>query len=335
VKTIRLDPLHPDPAAIALAADVIRRGGLVAFPTETVYGLGANALDPEAVERIYATKGRPSFNPLIVHCGDLVSARALTDRWPAEAERLGQAFWPGPLTLVVSKQERVPAIVTAGLPTVALRVPSHAVAAALLSEAGLPIAAPSANRSTQLSPTRAEHVLKGLGEGVDLVLDAGVTPVGIESTVVDLSGREPLLLRPGMIDSAQLEEVLGRELMTPRPPAEGEARRSPGMLHRHYAPRARLVLLGPDGAEHLSAEVRKAKSAGRTVGALLLDIQSDAGIDFPIRMPFDAGGYAQSLYDTLYRLDDAGCQLVFVELVPDEPRWAGVRDRLTRAATPA
>ncbi|MQA92077.1 MAG: threonylcarbamoyl-AMP synthase [Gemmatimonas sp.] len=330
--TIRLDPTHPDPEVIAHAARILRSGGLVAFPTETVYGLGANALDPEAVGRIFTAKGRPSFNPLIVHCADLASARALAAKWPPEAERLGRTFWPGPLTLVVPKRGRVPAIVTSGRSTVALRVPRHPVAAALLTEAGVPIAAPSANPSAQLSPTRAEHVLKALGGRVDLVLDAGEAPVGIESTVVDLSETDPVLLRPGMVDASQLEEVLGRELLTPVAPSGEGARPSPGMLDRHYAPRARLVLLGADGADRLAGETRKAKAAGKIVGALLLDVQPDPWIDVLVRMPFDPDAYARVLYDTLHRLDDTGCEVVFVESVPGDGRWAAVRDRLARAA---
>src|SRR5690606_26507278 len=193
----KVDPENPDPAIIHHAASLLRNGGLVAFPTETVYGLGANALDPGGVRRIFAAKGRPSFNRLIVHCAGISEARALAAEWPSGAEELGSTFWPGPLTLVLPKRPFVPDEVTAGLPTVALRVPGHPVAQALLHAAGIPIAAPSANPSSRLSPTRAEHVIKGLGERVDLVLDAGESPVGIESSVVDLSGPLPVLLRPG------------------------------------------------------------------------------------------------------------------------------------------
>src|SRR5579863_7725174 len=194
---------------IRRAGDLIRRGRLVAFPTETVYGLGANALDAEAVERIFRVKGRPSTSPLIVHVASEQTARGLTTEWPPAAGSLARKFWPGPLTLVLPKRDCIPVIVTAGLPTVGLRVPSNAVALALLTEAGVPIAAPSANRFTELSPTTAEHVLKSLGAEVDLILDGGPTEVGIESTVISLSGPEPLLFRPGMISKAHIEEIIG------------------------------------------------------------------------------------------------------------------------------
>lgn len=331
-----LDADFPDPATIALAANLLRSGGLVAFPTETVYGLGANALDPDAVRRIFAAKGRPSFNPLIVHCAGLPEARSLAATWPEAAERLGRAFWPGPLTLVLPKRQDVPDIVTAGLPTVALRVPSHPVAQALLLAAGIPVAAPSANPSSRLSPTRAEHVIRALGDRVDVVLDAGETPVGIESTVVDLSGDEPVLLRPGSIDVPRLESVIGRELLAAgHSQSTGDAPRpSPGMLQRHYSPRARVVLLGGRGRREVAEIASAAKAAGRRVGALLLDAPAPPAVDHPVFMPADARGYARLLYDTLHRLDDLGCDVVLVEPVPDDPDWAGVRDRLTRAAAP-
>ncbi|HEY0970121.1 MAG TPA: L-threonylcarbamoyladenylate synthase, partial [Gemmatimonadales bacterium] len=216
--TIRVDPVSPGPQVLAHAASVLRRGGLVAFPTETVYGLGANALDSDAVARIYAAKGRPSFNPLIVHVADATAARTLATAWPEAAERLAAAFWPGPLTMVLPKQPRVTDLVTAGLPSVALRVPAHPVALALLRAAGIPIAAPSANRYTELSPTSAAHVERGLGDRVELILDAGPTRVGIESTVVDLTGERPVMLRPGIISADALAAVVG-PLGAPAAPA--------------------------------------------------------------------------------------------------------------------
>ncbi len=222
-RRITVDPAEPDPVAIAEAAVLLRAGGLVAFPTETVYGLGAHALDPAAVRRIYKAKGRPAFNPLIVHVATAAEARELVLDWPARAQRLSTRFWPGPLTLVLPKVEAIPDEVTAGLPSVAVRVPSHPVALALLREARIPVAAPSANRSTEVSPTTADHVLRGLEGRVDLVLDGGATNVGIESTVVDLTGTTPRLLRPGMITLAQLEEVIG----TVDAAARGAGRRDP------------------------------------------------------------------------------------------------------------
>ena len=329
MEVVRVDPERPDPAALDRAAAVLRRGGLVSFPTETVYGLGANALDEEAVRGIFAAKGRPSFNPLIVHVADLAAARGLSSAWPDAAERLGMSFWPGPLTVVVPKHPEIPDLVTAGLATVALRVPAHPVARALLLHSGLPIAAPSANRYTHLSPTRAEHVVSGLGERVDLILDGGPTGVGIESTVIDLCGPLPVLLRPGTITRAALEAVVGPVSLASA--IEGdEARRGPGMVRRHYSPRAELRIYARDRRSAMEVAARAAAAAGRWVGALLL-APLDAPLDHPVMMPTEPAGYARLLYASLHDLDAAGCDLILVDAVPDAPEWAGVRDRLARA----
>src|SRR5690348_13744143 len=205
-----LDPSSANLEAIAEAARILRAGGLVAFPTETVYGLGANALDASAVARIFAAKGRPANNPLIIHIADASDVRKVVADWPESAGRLAERFWPGPLTLVLPRCDAVPDAVTAGGPTVAVRVPAHPVAQALVRAAGVPIAAPSANRSMELSPTRAEHVLRGLDGRIDVLLDGGPTAGGIESTVLDLTATPPRLLRPGLIGVAELEAVLGR-----------------------------------------------------------------------------------------------------------------------------
>jgi L-threonylcarbamoyladenylate synthase len=332
VKRLQVDPHQPEPEAIEAAAAVILEGGLVAFPTETVYGLGGNALDPAAVARIYDAKGRPAYNPLIAHCESLEAARLLAREWSAAAEALGTAFWPGPLTLVVAKSARVPAVVTAGLPTVAVRVPSHPVAAALLRRAGVPIAAPSANRFMELSPTRGEHVLKGLARAVDLVLDSGPTPLGIESTVVDVTGPEPVLLRPGTIGATAIEAILGMPLALPGGYGEGTPRPSPGMIGRHYSPGARLVLIPRGSADRLAASVAEFAAAGAVLGALLREMEPVSGIDHGLRMPRDPPEYARSLYSALHELDERGCTVVLVEEVPATREWAGVHDRLKRAA---
>jgi L-threonylcarbamoyladenylate synthase len=339
LKRFRVDPASPDPAVIAEAAEILREGGTVAFPTETVYGLGGNALDPEAISRIYAAKGRPSFNPLIVHCADVEAARALAADWPAGAETLARRFWPGPLTLVVRKREAVPDAVTAGLPNVALRVPAHPVALALLKAAGVPVAAPSANRYTELSPTSAAHVAKSLDGRINALLDGGPTMVGLESTVVDLSGEEPVLLRPGLISEPELASALGRPLRAPDEYAGDTPRPAPGMTRRHYAPRATLRLIHADAWRQESVAVSAARERGERVAALLLGLPDSEsalrGIQRAIRMPLDPAEYGSRLYAMLHQLDEEGFGLVLVEAPPPGPQWNAVRDRLARAATEA
>jgi L-threonylcarbamoyladenylate synthase len=333
---LRIDPERPDGEALARAAEVLRAGGLVAFPTETVYGLGADALDPAAVRRIYEAKGRPGYNPLIVHVADAGAARELAAVWPAAAERLAAAFWPGPLTLVVPKAAHVPDEVTAGLSTVALRVPSHPVALALLRAAGIPLAAPSANRSTAVSPTRAEHVVRGLGARVDLVLDGGPCPVGIESTVVSLAGPVPTILRPGTLSADAIAAVAGEVAPASTAAEEDEeaARPSPGMMDRHYAPEAELVSFPTSARDALMAEAAARAAAGHRVAAIVLGAPSrtEARVHV-VALPDDAEGYAARFYAVLHELDADGYTRVYVEEPPEQPAWAGVRDRLRRALT--
>lgn len=324
---VRLNPDHPDPEVIARAAELLRAGRLVAFPTETVYGLGANALDAAAVARIYEAKGRPKYNPIIVHVADIGQVSAVAAGWNDTADRLARAFWPGPLTLVLPKTDAVPDGVTAGLPTVGVRLPEHPIANALLTAARIPVAAPSANKSTRLSPTTGDHVLRSLGTAVDLILDAGPTPVGIESTVVDVTTPVPTLLRPGSINIDELTRVVGRvELGTD---VSGEsARPAPGMLDKHYAPRARVVLAA---ASDVGVRVEHERANGLHVGALIVhaSVEPTPGI---ITMPADPTGYAASLYSSLHALDDAGCDVIVVERLPETNAWLAVRDRLARAA---
>jgi L-threonylcarbamoyladenylate synthase len=273
-RVLRVDAGAPDALALTEAAAVLRRGGLVAFPTETVYGLGANALDAAAVARIFTAKGRPAKNPLIVHVATVEQARELTADWPDAAGRLAALFWPGPLTLVLPRNSRVPDIVTAGGPTVALRIPGHPVALALLRAANLPLAAPSANRSAYLSPTRPEHVLRGLGGRIDLLLDAGPTSGGVESTVLDLSTSPPRLLRPGLIAPTPIEAVVGPiERVTPLAVSHPAPLPSPGMLPRHYAPNVPLECVVHDAAMLVEALCRQ----GARVGWLTF-----AGPDLPL-----------------------------------------------------
>lgn len=335
---IRVDPHHPDPDVIARAAALLRAGELVAFPTETVYGLGAHALDAEAVKKIYAAKGRPAFNPVIVHVGHASQAREVAAAWPPEAQQLADRFWPGPLTLVLPKRPEVPDAVSAGLPSVGVRVPAHGVAHALLEAAGIPVAAPSANRYTELSPTRARHVERALGARVAMILDGGPTAVGIESTVLDLTGDQPVLLRPGMISREALEAVIG-PVALPSAPVEGSTPRpAPGMVERHYAPRARLLLF-PAAAREAAVRAGTARiDAGDAVAVLAPEGEAADALARALpgarveRMPASPGAYAARLYDLLHALDDAGVALVLVQEVPGDDAWAGVTDRLRRGA---
>lgn len=300
--------IHPQ---LDQAAALIRAGRLVAFPTETVYGLGANALDEQAVRRIFEAKGRPPTSPVIVHVASVEMARSLAAVWPDPAGRLAERFWPGPLTIVVPKCSSIPGIVTAGLPSVGLRMPAHPLALALIEASGCPIAAPSANRFTELSPTSAEHVRKSLGDAVDLVLDGGSTPVGIESTVLSLAAAPPLLLRPGMITREEIEAVIGPvEVRTSA--SAGSAHPAPGMHARHYSPRTPLLLVrGGALPQH-----------GR--GIYLRHGET---------MPAQPRDYAAALYATLHRCDQEGYDWIAVEEPPDMPEWAAIRDRLRRAAS--
>jgi L-threonylcarbamoyladenylate synthase len=332
---LKVDALNPQPDVIRRAADVIRAGGLVAFPTETVYGLGANALDAAAVARIFEAKGRPATNPVIVHVFDASNVLNVASNWPETARKLVDRFWPGPLTLVVPKADVVPSIVTAGGPTVAVRCPDHPVASALIRAAGVPVAAPSANRSTELSPTRAEHVLKGLNGRIDLLLDGGPCRGGIESTVVDVTGEVPRLLRPGLITVPMLEEVCGPVEIGAKD--EGVSR-SPGQMAKHYSPRASVVLFA-DTWPLMDDEAMFSLMEGKRIGTLEFGQPLQSGAPVPsdnltcVWMPTNPDDYAAKLYDVLHALDSKGVDRILVALPPDEPEWAAVRDRLTRAAS--
>jgi L-threonylcarbamoyladenylate synthase len=323
VPTIVVDPTHPDPQVIARAAAAIRAGELVAFPTETVYGLGAAALEARAVAKIYAAKGRPDYNPLIVHTLGIEQARALVREWPPLAEALARRFWPGPLTLVLPKLPIVPDLVTAGLPSVAVRAPAHPVARALLEAAAVPIAAPSANRFQAISPTTAAHVERSLGLDVALILDGGPTSVGIESTVVALTEPQPTLLRLGGLAAAAIEAVTG-PLARPTATERGVARASPGLDDRHYAPRGELRLLA-------RAELLAAVDGPAPVGSISFE-PAPSGVDHALVLPRDPSDYARLLYASLHTLDELGCRRILVEATPDEPAWAAIVDRLRRAA---
>jgi L-threonylcarbamoyladenylate synthase len=288
------------------AAELIRAGELVAFPTETVYGLGANALDPAAIEKIYRAKGRPATSPLIVHVSSIEMARSLVREWPERAEQLARIFWPGPLTLVLPKRPHVPDRVTAGLDTVGVRMPAHPLAQELIREAGVPIAAPSANRFTELSPTTAQHVRDGLGDSVAMVLDGGPSKVGIESTVLSLAGAEAVLLRPGMVTQQEIEAVIG-PIQLLAPGLEGP-HSSPGLHRRHYSPKTPLLLIEPG----------QVPTSGRGIC---------------IQMPAEPREYAAALYERLHAADAEGWDWIAIEQPPDTEQWSAIRDRLERAAS--
>jgi L-threonylcarbamoyladenylate synthase len=322
-ETLQVDPANPDPEAICRAADAIRRGGLVAFPTETVYGLGANALNAAAVAGIFAAKGRPATNPVIVHVADPDQVLNVAAGWPETATKLAARFWPGPLTIVVPKRVEVPDAVTAGGPTVAVRCPAHPVAQALIREAGVPVAAPSANRSTELSPTRAEHVLKGLNGRIDLVLDGGPCPGGLESTVVDVTGGGVRLLRPGLITVPMLEEVVGRVEVASR--EQAVIARSPGQMAKHYSPRTPVVLASD------TEDAERKHWALMQSGLRVISVGFDMVFDYRY-ISNDPVEYAADLYAVLHELDDGRYDRIVIELPPNTPEWAAVRDRLIRAA---
>ena len=301
---------------IRFAAELIRQGKLVAFPTETVYGLGANALDPVAVERIYRVKGRPQTSPLIVHVDSVEAARRVVSEWPESAEALARRYWPGPLTLVLPKQPQVPDIVTAGLPTVGVRMPAHQVALELIREAGTPIAAPSANLFTELSSTEAGHVKKSLEKLVDYILDGGPAPVGIESTVLSLANEKPLLLRPGMISLSEIEALIGDVGLAGR---VEDAHPAPGMHNKHYAPSTPLFLVAgarlPRHGRGVYLWIRQSGEAARNV-----------------EMPSTAVDYAARLYSILHEVDSEGWDWIAVEEPPGDIEWEGITDRLRRAS---
>lgn len=332
-ETATVDAAAPDAAVIARAARIIRDGGLVAMPTETVYGLAANALDEAAIARIYAAKGRPSHNPLIAHVADAAQAEALASQWPTMARELAARFWPGPLTLVVRKKAMIPTALTAGLDTFGVRVPDHPVALALIRAAGVPLAAPSANRFTEVSPVTAAQVARGLGSSVDLILDAGHTRVGVESTVVDVSGGRPVLLRPGMISRESIEAVVGPVGRSQAATREDAPRAAPGMIARHYAPRMPMRIVDATDFARALEEATQQRLPAR-VGVMTHSIEVAAPAGFRKKLPASPAEYAAALYDALHEAgaEDARCELLLVESVPEDSAWDAIRDRLTRAA---
>jgi L-threonylcarbamoyladenylate synthase len=322
MRVVRVHAERPEQAVIDEAVQVLRAGGLVAFPTETVYGLGARAADEGAVRKVFETKGRPSGHPLIAHVLAVSEAKALARDWPAAADALARAFWPGPLTLVVPRAASVSDRITGGGDSIAVRAPSHPVARALLEALGEAVVAPSANKYQTLSPTRAEHVVASLGDADVLVLDGGPCPGGIESTVVDARVVPPVVLRPGGVSVDALRSVIREVVFAPDEVAAGEVRASPGMDARHYAPVARLVVAhSRDAAIALASEM----------GAALVVIGpcDVAGAHVLAKDPEQA---SRELYSLLHSIDASGASVIVVEAPPAEPGWEAIADRLARAS---
>jgi len=339
-RCLKVNPEHPEPDVIAEAAAVIRGGGLVAFPTETVYGLGANALDGQAVASIFRAKERPFYDPLIVHLADAAQLSSVVAEVPDIARDLVAEFWPGPLTLVLPRGPQVPDEVTAGGGTVAVRVPAHAVARALIAAAGVPIAAPSANRFGRVSPTCADHVMVDLSGRIDLVLDGGATQVGVESTVLSLGADIPTILRPGGIARESLEQLLGSVGIREFSGAEGETLISPGTTVKHYAPRAKTTLYRGE-REAVLARIRRDVSdyvtEGITVGVLVAEEDLALLTDLPV-VYRSVGSMtsmeqiAQQLFASLRSLDATGVTVILARDFGPSGLGLAIRDRLTRAA---
>jgi L-threonylcarbamoyladenylate synthase len=332
-------PTHTAPlfdAAVARAVELLQAGGVVALPTETVYGLAANALDPAAVERIFEIKGRPAANPIIVHIAGLEMARRCAADWPALADTLAAAFWPGPLTLVLPRAAEIPDVVTSGGSTVGIRWPAHPFMQAVIRKCGFPLAAPSANASNALSPTNALHVSRSLGDKIPLLIDGGQCQVGIESTVLDLTIRPPRILRPGMIHAESLLAAApecGFSMADDRTSDDAGPLRSPGRLPKHYSPRAKLVILSWTAAGDLRSVLKKNR----------LDLQGTHIIAHSVIpsgveaaqvsvIPHDPEAFARAIYAELHRCDDAGARCIVVEALPHSLPWRAIADRLQRAA---
>jgi L-threonylcarbamoyladenylate synthase len=317
--------------AVERAVEGLRAGEVAALPTETVYGLAANALDRAAVDKIFKVKGRPPANPIIVHVASISMARTCTSAWNNEAQLLAEKFWPGPLTMVLPKSSAIPANVTAGGDTVGIRCPAHPFMRAVIQRCGFPLAAPSANPSNEISPTRAEHVLQGLGGKIPLVIDAGAASVGIESTVVDLTSSPARVLRPGMITSGEIARLLKQEASGST--GESAVLKSPGLLRKHYSPRAPLHVV----SWHTDSELERiAAQAGVQFSRIHVlaheRIPEQAAFGRVSIIPHDPEAYARALYSELHRSDELGAGLILVEAPPAGEEWEGIRDRLKRAS---
>ena len=341
-KIIRVPDREPvNPEDLREAAEILRNGGLVGFPTETVYGLGGNALDPDAARKIYAAKGRPSDNPLIVHISCMEELPPLVQEIPEQARRLAEAYWPGPMTVIFRKSGIVPDATSGGLPTVAVRMPSDPVANALIRLAGVPVAAPSGNRSGRPSPTTAQHMVDDMDGRIEMIVDGGPVQVGVESTIVDLTGDVPCLLRPGAVTLPMLEAVLGRveldEALT-RPLAPDVHPKAPGMKYRHYAPKADLTLF--EGSQKAVAaeilrRVEQAEQSGKRAGVLATDESAGLYTRGDVRSVGSRrhpDSIAHNLFSVLRAFDDDGVDVIFGEVIPEDDLGLAIMNRMTKAA---
>ncbi len=315
-----------DPNSISQAKNLLGKGQLVAIPTETVYGLAANAFSEEAVARIFDVKGRPANNPLIVHVSSVEMAQDCVSAWPDEADILAENFWPGPLSMILPKSEKISNIVTAGGLTVAVRCPSHSIMKDILGQCGFPLAAPSANLSNRVSPTKAEYVADQLSGRIPLILDGGACQIGIESTVIDLTGQTPTILRLGLISQDHLQEVLGDVRVAAFENEANEMLKSPGQLQSHYSPRAK-VIIGEGSWEDLLNKLNK-----NTHVIACESVPNNWSPDTWHEMPKTVQGYAKKIYETLNRCDQANAESILIQPLPLESEWDAVRDRLSRAS---
>jgi L-threonylcarbamoyladenylate synthase len=318
--------------AVHRATELLRAGEVVALPTETVYGLAANALDEKAVAKIFQIKDRPANNPIIVHIANVEMAKRCVTTWPTTADKLAKSFWPGPLTLVLPRAKEIPGIVTAGGATVGVRWPSHPFIQAVIRECGFPLAAPSANLSGRVSPTNAEHVRKQLGDKISLIVDGGQSQIGIESTVLDLTVSPPQVLRPGMIHVESLAAVTGN-LQPSTFNLQPSRLRSPGLLKKHYAPKAKLLVLNWRDDADLRSQLSTFNLQPSTCFIIAhTHIPSGENGRCVSVIPHDAEAFARVIYAELHRCDELGVKLVVVEAPPESPEWSGITDRLRRAA---
>jgi len=319
-------------AAVQRTAKLLRAGEVVALPTETVYGLTANALDEKAVAKIFQIKGRPANHPIFVQLARFEMAKRCVNNWPGNADKLAKAFWPGPLTLVLPRAKKIPDNVTAGGTTVGVRWPSHPFIQAVIRRCDFPLAAPSANLSSRISPTNAGHVRKQLGGKISLIVDGGQSQVGIESTVLDLSVSPPQILRPGMIHAESLAAVCS-QVQGPTFKVQGSELRSPGLLKKHYAPKAKLLVLNWHGDADLNSQLSALNFQPSTSFVIahthIPSAENFAGVSI---IPHDAEAFARAIYAELHRCDETGAELIVVETPPELPEWSGIADRLKRAA---